>query len=633
MKPAAIPEPNPDSKYTGILMHVLARLLTLFILLFAGVPAHAIDPDDLLEPDKAFRFSARAIDAATIEVTYRVAKGYYLYRDRFVFEVEPKTASLGAAQFPPGLVHEDKFFGKQEIYRGDLRFTLPVKDGGNGLKLVVTSQGCADVGVCYVPHKQSANIRLAGASVPSSSGMSLREQLMGGNTPEVTNSPRGERAPSLGSAASDTDIAALFETGGFWLVLASFFGFGLLLAFTPCMLPMIPILSGIIVGEGRDVNKLRAFILSLAYVLGMAVAYAAAGVTAAWSGTLLAAALQNVWVLTTFALVFVALALSMFGLYELQLPSFLHHRLHATHHKLEGGRVATVALMGALSAIIVSPCVAAPLAGALLYISQSRDLVMGGAALFVMALGMGVPLIVVGVSEGALLPKSGVWMNRVKQIFGVLLLAVAVWIVSPLIPVAAQMLAWAALLVVAAVLLRAVDALPANAGMGPRVAKALGLITLVAGIAMLVGVLSGNRDPLNPLGNLMGQMTGDARETVAPVHFERVKTLAELETRVKSAGRPVMLDFYADWCVTCKEMERYTFTDRAVQVRLAGMLLLQVDVTANTADDQALLKRFRLFGPPGIVFFDARGDEVRNVRVIGYQSAVEFLKSLDRLVL
>jgi len=631
MKPAAIPEPNPDSKYTGILMPVIARLLTLFVLLFAGISAHAIDPDDLLEPDKAFRFSARAIDAATIEVTYRVAKGYYLYRDRFAFEVEPKTASLGAAQFPPGLVHEDKFFGKQEIYRGDLRLilpvTLPVKDGGNGVKLVVTSQGCADVGVCYVPQKQSANITLAGASVLPSSGMSLREQLMAGGAPAVPASSRGT------SAASDTDIAALFETGGFWLVLASFFGFGLLLAFTPCMLPMIPILSGIIVGEGRDVNKLRAFILSLAYVLGMAVAYAAAGVTAAWSGTLLAAALQNVWVLTAFALVFVALALSMFGLYELQLPSFLHHRLHATHHKLEGGRVATVALMGALSAIIVSPCVAAPLAGALLYISQSRDLVMGGAALFVMALGMGVPLIVVGVSEGALLPKSGVWMNRVKQIFGVLLLAVAVWIVSPLIPVAAQMLAWAALLVVAAVLLRAVDALPANAGMGPRVAKALGLITLVAGIAMLVGVLSGNRDPLNPLGNLMGQMTGDVREKGAPVHFERVKTLAELEARVKSAGRPVMLDFYADWCVTCKEMERYTFTDRAVQARLAGMLLLQVDVTANTGDDQALVKRFRLFGPPGIVFFDARGAEVRNVRVIGYQSAAEFLKSLDRLSL
>jgi thiol:disulfide interchange protein DsbD len=302
-------------------------------------------------------------------------------------------------------------------------------------------------------------------------------------------------------------------------------------------------------------------------------------------------------------------------------------RLHAASHRLEGGRIATVALMGALSAIIVSPCVAAPLAGALLYISQSQDVVMGGAALFFMALGMGVPLIAVGVSEGALLPKAGAWMETVKQIFGLLMLAVAVWIVSPLIPVAIQMAAWAGLLMVAAVLLRAVDALPANAGMGPRVAKALGLIALVGGAAMLIGVLSGSRDPLRPLGNLFGE----SRETAAPMHFERVKSLAELDARVKAAGRPVMLDFYADWCVTCKEMERYTFTDRAVQARLAGTLLLQADVTANTEDDHALLKRFRLFGPPGIVFFDTQGTEVRNVRVIGYQPPAEFLKSLDRL--
>jgi len=607
-----------------LLLPVMNRLVLLLCMLAGN--AVALNPDDLLHPDKAFRFSARAFDATTIEVSYRIADGYYLYKERFAFEVQPATASLGAAQFPAGLVHEDKFFGRQEIYRRDLRFLLPVKDGGKGVKLVVTSQGCADVGICYVPHKQTANIVLAGSGAGAvSSGLSLRDQLE-----RASGSLPAESKPeaSRGLNASDTDIAALFD-GSFWLVLASFFGFGLLLAFTPCVLPMIPILSGIIVGEGRDAGKLRAFILSLAYVLGMALAYSVAGMTAAWSGILLSAALQNVWVLTGFALVFVALALAMFGLYELKLPSFLHHRLHAAHHKLEGGRIATVALMGAFSAVIVSPCVAAPLAGALLYISQSQDMVMGGAALFVMALGMGVPLIAVGVSEGALLPKSGPWMKVVRQFFGVLLLAVAVWIVSPLIPVAAQMLAWAILLIVAAMLLRAIDRLPANAGMAARAAKGLGLIALVAGAAMLVGVLSGSRDPLRPLGNLIGE----SRETAAPLRFERVKTLAELEARVKAAGRPVMLDFYADWCVTCKEMERYTFTDRAVQARLAGTLLLQADVTANTEDDRALLKRFRLFGPPGIVFFDAQGAEVRNVRVIGYQPATEFLKSLDRLSL
>ncbi len=614
-----------------LLLPVLNKLVLLLCMLVCG-SALALEPGDLLDPDKAFRFSARAMDESTIEVSYRIADGYYLYKDRFAFEVQPATASLGAAQFPAGLAHEDKFFGRQEIYRRELRFTLSLKDGGKGVKLVVTSQGCADVGVCYVPHKQSANIVLAGAGAgAASSGLSLRDQLERGSGSSSLSAGSKPEA-SRGLSASDTDIAALFETGGFWLVLASFFGFGLLLAFTPCALPMIPILSGIIVGEGRELNqggKLRAFILSLAYVLGMALAYSVAGMTAAWSGTLLSAALQNVWVLTGFALVFVALALAMFGLYELQLPHFLHHRLHAAHHKLEGGRIATVALMGALSAIIVSPCVAAPLAGALLYISQSQDLVMGGAALFVMALGMGVPLIVVGVSEGALLPKSGPWMKVVRQFFGVLLLAVAVWIVSPLIPVAAQMLAWAVLLIVAAMLLRAIDRLPANAGMAARVAKGLGLIALVAGAAMLIGVLSGSRDPLRPLGNLIG----DSREAGAPLRFERVKTLAELEARVKAAGRPVMLDFYADWCVTCKEMERYTFADGAVQARLAGTLLLQVDVTANTEDDRALLKRFRLFGPPGIVFFDAGGAEVRNLRVIGYQPPAEFLKSLDRLSL
>jgi thiol:disulfide interchange protein DsbD len=351
---------------------------------------------------------------------------------------------------------------------------------------------------------------------------------------------------------SDFEVARLFESGGPLLVLASFLGFGLLLSLTPCVLPMIPILSGIIAGEGRDLGKLRALLLSVAYVLGMAVAYAIAGVMAAWSGTLLAAALQNAWVLGAFALVFVALAFSMFGFYELQLPGFLHHRLHSTHGRLRGGRVASVAAMGALSAVIVSPCVAAPLAGALLYISQTRDVALGGTALFAMALGMGVPLLVVGVSEGALLPRSGPWMVRVKHIFGVLLLAVAVWVVWP----------------------------------------------------------------------VLGPSGGGAR-------FVRVQSIAELEQKLQSPGKPVMLDFYADWCVSCKEMEALTFADARVKPKLDAMLLLQVDVTANTAEHKALLKRFSLFGPPGIIFFDAQGRELKGLRVIGYQNADRFLRTLE----
>jgi thiol:disulfide interchange protein DsbD len=387
---------------------------------------------------------------------------------------------------------------------------------------------------------------------------------------------------------------------------------------------MIPILSAIIAGEGKELNKARGLALSLSYVLGMAVAYALAGVAAAYSGSLIAAALQNAWVLGAFALVFVALALSMFGFYELRLPGFLHHRLHSAHRRLQGGQLASVAAMGVLSAVIVSPCVAAPLAGALLYISQTRDVALGGAALFAMALGMGVPLVAVGVSEGALLPKAGAWMESVRRFFGVLLLAVAIWIISPVIPPMAQMLAWGALFIGSAMFLRAVDPLPVSASGWSRLWKAVGIIALVAGVAMLIGAFTGSRDPLRPLAEL-----SRTTPAAAPVPWIRVASLGELETKLKAPGKPVMLDFYADWCVSCKEMESFTFSDPKVRAELDRMLLLQVDVTANNENDKALLKRFSLFGPPGIVFFDADGREIKGLRVIGYQSAERFLKTLS----
>ena len=602
----------------------------LFVCLICAAPALlAAGSDNLLEPDKAFRFSARAIDASTIEVSYRIADGYYMYRERFRFAADPDQVKLGAAQFPPGEAHEDQFFGRVETYRRNLRIVLPLEGTGgpDRFKLKVTSQGCADSGVCYVPHDQFAEIRLASAG--SASG-TLSGTFFGAlSSPSMTSAPPAVTpSPRFSTSASDTDIAAMFESGSTWLVLASFFGFGLLLAFTPSVLPMIPILSGIIVGEGKDMNKLRALILSLAYVAGMSVIYAAAGVAAAYSGSLLAAALQNAWVLSAFALVFVWLALSMFGFHDIQLPAFLHHRLSAAHHKLEGGQIASVAVMGALSAVVVSPCVAAPLAGALLYISQTRDVAIGGAALFVMALGMGVPLVVVGVSEGALLPRSGAWMKTVKKFFGTLLLGVAVWIVSPVIPAMAQLLAWAALLIVSAMFLRAIDPLPADASGYARLWKGLGLIALVAGVALVIGALAGSHDPLQPLAGLRAA-AGDGA-TAEPVRFERVGTVADLDARLKSAGKPTMLDFYADWCVSCKEMERFTFSDPQVRAKFDGMLLLQADVTANNADDKALLKRFRLFGPPGIVFFDKSGREIEGLRVVGYQPAASFLKTLDR---
>jgi thioredoxin:protein disulfide reductase len=563
--------------------------------------------DNLLEPEKAFRFSARVLDASLVEVHFAIADGYYMYRERFQFSATG-AASLGAPQLPAGIRHKDEFFGEMQVYRGQARIRIPVQGSGN-LELKVVSQGCADIGVCYVPMESRVVLSLAALSPAPSSG-------------EAPRSAGPERRYSI--FASDFDIARLFE-GSLGLVLASFLLFGVLLAFTPCVLPMIPILSGIIAGEGKTLDKSRALTLSATYVASMAVTYAIAGVAAAYAGSMLAAFLQNAWVLGAFALVFVALALSMFGLYELQLPHFLRQRLHATHGRIRGGRLASVAAMGVLSAVIVSPCVAAPLAGALLYISQTRDVVLGGAALFTMALGMGLPLIVVGVSEGALLPKAGPWMDSVRKFFGVLLLAVALWIVSPVLPTSVQMLAWAALLIVCGVFLRALDPLPAAAPGWWRLWKGVGVVTLAAGIVVLVGALSGSRDPLRPLAGL----GGTPPQSVESLRWTRVASLADLEKRLAAPGRPVMLDFYADWCVSCKEMEAFTFTDAKVRATLDGMLLLQVDVTANSEADRALLKRFSLFGPPGIVFFDAQGREIKGLRVIGYQNAERFLKTLS----
>jgi thioredoxin:protein disulfide reductase len=359
----------------------------------------------------------------------------------------------------------------------------------------------------------------------------------------------------------------------------------------------------------------------------MAITYAAIGVAAGLTGTLLSAALQNAWVLGAFAGVFVVLSFSMFGFYELQLPTSLQSKLSEESGHLQGGRGIGVFLMGALSALIVGPCVAAPLAGALLYIGQTGDAVLGGTALFVMALGMGAPLIAVGVAGGSLLPRTGPWMEGVKKTFGVLLLATALWLISPVIPGVVEMLGWAALLIITAIYLHALDPLPVHAKGWPRFWKGIGIVMLLTGAALLIGALSGNRDPLQPLAGLRG---GAIAGEIPKLAFEPVRSVAELDARLAAVDRPVMLDFYADWCVSCKEMERFTFSDPGVQAKLDGFTLLKADVTANSADDKALLARFGLFGPPGIIFFDAKGQEIKNVRVVGFQNAERFLQSLAR---
>jgi thiol:disulfide interchange protein DsbD len=609
---------------------LIARLL---LVLGAGLLAGgAALAQDILEPEKAFKFSARALDERTVEVRYRIEDGYYMYREKFNFAAEPDSVRLGDPQFPAGQMRQDEFFGRVETYRKSVTIRIPVAAGAQTLKLAATSQGCADIGICYPPITQNAQIVLAAASGG------------GGAMPGALSVPAAE-PPGRGAAAdqfvgrpvsgqpgliSDESTAAGILAGGsLWAIVAFFFAAGLLLTFTPCVLPMIPILSGIIVGEGREAShKSRALALSLAYVAGMAVTYTALGVAAGLAGSMFGGALQNAWVLTAFAAIFVALAFSMFGFYDITLPSFLQTKLTHASHRLTGGHLGAVALMGVLSAAIVSPCVAAPLAGALIYISQSRDVVLGGTALFAMSIGMGVPLVAVGVTEGALLPRSGHWMKSVKKFFGFLMIGVAIWIVAPVIPVVMQMLLWAALLIVGAMYLHALDPLPHDASDSTRFWKGVGVISLLAGIALALGAFSGHRDILQPLAGFRAAPSGGLEAT--PVRFERVRSVAELDARLKTVSRPVMLDFYADWCVSCKEMERFTFSDARVREKLSGMVLLQVDVTANNDDDKALLKRFSLFGPPGIIFFDREGREIDGLRVIGYQPADRFLESLAR---
>ena len=611
-------------------MHRLFLLLALIASLLLPAAARA----NPIEPEKAFAMRAQALDAQTIEVVFEIAKDYYLYGDKFRFEAEPAGVGFGALEKPAGKKHKDDFFGEVETHRGELRILVPVQApaGTTRFELFATSQGCWDGGICYPPTTQQASIDLA--APPKKAGGFLDSVLGGraGTGSAASPTPVALAAPEDGSGGgavpSDEsgDIARLLSGASVPIILLSFFGFGLLLAFTPCTFPMIPILSGIIVGQGNKVSHTRAFVLSLAYVLGMAVTYALAGVAAGMTGTMLSAALQNVWVLSAFALMFVLLSLSMFGFYELQLPSTLQSKLADTASHGKGGHLGGVTLMGVLSALIVGPCVAAPLAGALLYIAQTGDAVLGGWALFAMGLGMGAPLLAVGVASRSLLPKVGPWMEGVKKAFGVMLLAVALWMITPVIPPLATMLGWAALLLFSAIFLHAIDPLPAQAKGWQRFWKGAGVVLLLAGAAILVGALAGSRDPLQPLSVLRAQ----AAAPVDVPQFEKVDSIAELDARLATTDRPVLLDFYADWCVSCKEMERFTFSDAAVAARMSRMLLLKADVTANTDEHKALLKRFGLFGPPGILFFDGQGKERAGLRVVGFMKAEPFATVLDR---
>jgi len=606
---------------------------------------------ELLPPDQAFKLTVKVRSADTLIAEFEPTKNYYLYKDKIAFKPESKGTLIEKISLPQGKIKNDPTFGKTEVYYKPFQAVISLKreiSASNQLTLAATYQGCNEpIGVCYAPIDKVIKLTLpvakaaVGVIADSVSNDATAATDFIRTKQEDPASELFRLSDNRRSVESESiEINKMFEGGNFWLILTSFFGIGLLLSFTPCVFPMFPILSGIIVNRGKHLTKSHGFILALAYVMGMSLTYSAAGVAAGLSGAMLSAALQNAWVLGGFALVFVTLSLSMFGFYELQLPSSLQSKLSEEAGHLKGGHLTSVFGMGALSALIIGPCVAAPLAGALLYISQTRDVVLGASALFAMALGMGVPLLLLGASAGAFLPKAGPWMESVKRFFGVLLLGVAIWLISPVIPAAIHMLMWAALLIISAIYLHAVDSLPVRSSGFRKFLKGIGIIALLFGIALLAGALSGSRDILQPLAkiNLAGINENNTNKTsiIESQHlpFQRVNSLAELNKRIAaSQNKYVMLDFYADWCISCKEMERFTFTDAEVKNRLRDVVLLQVDVTENTIDDEALLKYFKLFGPPGILFFDRQGREIYDARTIGYQNKEDFLAILNAVLI
>ncbi|MEZ5498437.1 MAG: protein-disulfide reductase DsbD [Steroidobacteraceae bacterium] len=554
--------------------------------------------DEFLPVDDAFRILASADSADRVAIEVLIAPGYYLYRERLSVKSDSPAIHLGAMVLPKGETKEDEYFGVQEVYHDHLSIKLPVsRRAGPAVKVVLSVgfQGCAEAGLCYPPTTRDFTVELPAT-----------DQAVGAS---------GGNGGSDAFVSEQDRLAALVQNGNFALMLATFLGLGLLLAFTPCVLPMIPILSGIIAGQGERVTAGRSFALSLTYVLGMAFTNTLAGIAAAAAGQQVQAIFQQTWIIVLFGLLFVALAVAMFGGYTLQMPAAIQSRLTAASNAQAGGTFIGTAIMGALSALIVTACVAPPLVATLAVIGQGGDVVRGGSALFAMSIGMGAPLLVVGASAGHLLPRAGAWMETVKQLFGVLMLAVAAWMFARILPERWQLLLWAVpAFALAVILLRATTRKSSTR----LVARTVALAAAAYGLLLVGGAVRGATDPLAPWV---------ARTHAQGLAFERIKTVADLDAAVRgasAAGQGVMLDFYADWCVSCKEMEKYTFTDAAVQQGLGRVRLLQADVTKNDPEDQALLKHFGIFGPPTIAFYGRDGVERKNFRVVGFMPAAEF---------
>lgn len=548
--------------------------------------------NQLLPASEAFKLTTSQTEQGELILNFQVANDYYLYKDKITVSLQQGSAKIGNLQLPDAIKTDDPVFGKVEVYTSNFQAILPISDVIGQTSLVITYQGCsATSGVCYPPEKK-----------------------------EVLLDPKlfGAGSPSL----SETDtITKALQDNSIWVVILTFFIFGLLLSLTPCVFPMIPILSSIIAGQGDKITTSKAFSMSLVYVLAMSITYTTAGVLAGIFGENLQVMLQNPWIIASFAIIFVILAFSMFGFYELQLPSKLQTKITNTSNKQKSGSYTGVAVMGFLSALIVGPCVAPPLAGALIYIGQTGDAFLGGAALFAMSMGMGMILLIIGTSAGKFIPKAGVWMDNVKSFFGVTLLAVALWMADRILPDHISLILWAALLIGSGVYLGALNSTEGKSGWH-KLFKTSGLLLLIYGVIVLVGASAGSNDLLKPLKVFQGSGSATTVQQEG-LDFKKIKSIADVDA-ILATGQPVMLDFYADWCISCIEMEKFTFTDKNVQQSLVGITLLKADVTANDEIDKALMKKYGIIGPPAILFF-VNGQEIKNQRVVGFKNAEDFI--------
>ena len=568
--------------------------------------------DDILTPDQAFLLKTKNTNNS-FTADWIIAEGHYLYQDKIQITASDDTIQLNKLKHSVAEEKDDPIFNKKLfVYHDEAKVTLPfhyTKDSDSDVKFKVKYQGCSEIsGICYPPQTKEFIVRLS----PISDAQAAEVETTDDTSEYVSE---------------QDEITNALRSGNTWLTLLIFFGAGLLLAFTPCVFPMIPILSGIIVGQGKDITTKKALGLSIVYVLAMALTYTVVGILVGLSGENIQAWFQNPWIIGSFAAIFVGLSFSMFGFYDLQMPSSIQSKITSISNNQQSGNLIGVAIMGFLSALIVGPCVTAPLVGALIYIAETGDAVLGGMALFSLSMGMGAPLLVIGASAGKFLPKAGGWMDSVKAAFGVMLLGLAIWLLERVAPVAFTMALWGALLIVSAIYMGAVDRLKDGVSGWRKFWKGIGVLILIYGVIILIGLASGNRNVFQPLKGLAVNSQNGALQSAQHINFIQIKGVDGLNTelaKAKTAGKPVMLDFYADWCVSCKEMEMFTFTDPSVQNALKDVVLLQADVTPNDAKDTELYKHFGIIGPPSIMFFNTDGVERKNYRVVGYLPPEKF---------